>query len=90
MRREIIFSRSEEGGGRSEITSEGGVCGRRFLTPPSTLLTPRFNNVCDEHRGGFLNVVAAGMEEGIEGELWTAGEVVAIGAPGDYFSRSEE
>ena len=41
-------------------------------------------DVGDEHRGGFLNVVAAGMEEGIEGELGTAGEVVALGAPGDF------
>ena len=43
-----------------------------------------FNNVGDEHRGGFLDVVAAGMEEGIESELGTTGEVVALGTPGDF------
>ena len=43
-----------------------------------------FNNVGDEHRGGFLDVVAAGMEEGIESELWTTGEVEAFGTPGDF------
>jgi hypothetical protein len=37
--------------------------------------------VGDEHRGGFLDVVAAGMEEGVEGELGTTGEVVALGTP---------
>jgi len=42
-------------------------------------------DVGDEHRGGFLDVVAAGMEEGIEGELGTTGEVVAFGTPGDFF-----
>ena len=47
-------------------------------------------DVGDEHRGGFLNVVAAGMEEGVESELGTTGEVVAFGAPGDSFSRKEE
>ena len=44
----------------------------------------------DEHRGGFLDVVAAGMEEGVEGELGTTGEVVAFGTPGDPISRKEE
>ena len=44
-----------------------------------------FNNVGDEHRGGFLDVVAAGVEERIEGELWTTGEVEAFGTPGDFF-----
>ena len=43
-----------------------------------------FNNVGDEHRGGFLDVVAAGMEEGIESELGTTGEVEAFGTPGDF------
>ena len=37
----------------------------------------------DEHRGGFLDVVAAGMEEWVEGELGTAGEVETFGAPGN-------
>ena len=43
------------------------------------------DNVGDEHRGGFLDVVAAGMEEGVEGELGTTGEVEAFGTPGDFF-----
>ena len=44
----------------------------------------------DEHGGGFLDVVAAGMEEGVEGELGTTREVVAFGTPGDLISRNEE
>jgi hypothetical protein len=46
--------------------------------------------VGDEHRSGFLDVVAAGMEEGIEGELRATGEVKAFGTPRDSFSRNEE
>lgn len=42
----------------------------------------------DEHRGGLLDVVAAGMEERVEGELGTAGEVVALGTPGYLLSRN--
>ena len=38
-------------------------------------------DVGDEHGGGFLNVVAAGMEEGVEGELGTTGEIVALWTP---------
>ena len=38
-------------------------------------------DVGDEHGGGFLDVVAAGMEEGIESELGTAGEVEAFWTP---------
>jgi hypothetical protein len=44
----------------------------------------------DEHRGGFLDVVATGMEEGIEGELGTTGEVEALGTPGNFDLWSEE
>jgi hypothetical protein len=44
----------------------------------------------DEHRGGLLDVVATGMEEGIEGELGTTGEVEALGTPGNFDLWSEE
>ena len=78
-------------GGGAEV--EGGYCvteGRFFCDiardvtkEPSLCYTSE--DVGDEHGGGFLNVVAAGMEEGIEGELGTAGEVEALGTPGDFF-----
>jgi hypothetical protein len=35
----------------------------------------------DEHGGGFLDVVATCMEEGIEGELGATSEVEAFRAP---------
>jgi hypothetical protein len=44
----------------------------------------------DEHRGGLLDVVATCMEEGIEGELGTTGEVETLGAPGNFDLWSEE
>ena len=47
-------------------------------------------DVGDKQGGSFLDVVAAGMEEGVEGELGTTREVVAFGTPGDSFSRKEE
>ena len=53
-------------------------------------ITQFLDNVGDEHRGGFLDVIAAGMEEGIEGELGTTLKVVTFGATGDSLSRNEE
>jgi hypothetical protein len=38
----------------------------------------------DEHRGGFLNVVAACMEKRIERELWTIGEIIPLFAPQNF------
>jgi len=46
-------------------------------------------DVGDEHRGGLLNVIAAGMEERVEGELRTAWEVIAFRAPRDILHRGD-
>ena len=55
-----------------------------------SMITQFPEDVGDEHRGGFLDVVAAGMEERVEGELRATREVKAFGTPGDSFSRKEE
>ena len=35
----------------------------------------------EEHGGGFLHIVAAGMEEGVEGEVGTLFQVIAVATP---------
>ena len=42
-------------------------------------------DLIQKHRGGLQHVVAAGMEQGVHGEVRTLPEVVGVAAPGHGF-----
>ena len=67
---------ADEGGFASGCCAEVEHDGLRFDVLVECLL--------DEHRSGFLDVVASGVEEGVECELWSGCEVIAVDMPGNF------
>ena len=70
----------EEGGGKGGFASRGGAEVEHAHGGGGEELP---EDVGEEHGGGFLHVVYPAVEEGVEGEGGTFGEVAPFGTPGD-------